>query len=178
MLKVSRLTKVGRETFLQGEEMKNKFLVTAVCCLIVLVCLGVMCACSPKTPVCNSPQAEENAQNVSFGKKYYVLQGDGCNKNQYYVFNKDGTAIYNVTLTGGNDVTFRSVVNLRWFDSGNGWYVLLHNGTRILQGKQDVVFGFGGVARICACAMQWDNAYYICEDCLNAIPNYAQFITE
>lgn len=158
--------------------MKNKFLVTAVCCLIVLVCLGVMCACSPKTPVCNSPQAEENAQNVSFGKKYYVLQGDGCNKNQYYVFSKDGTAIYNVTLSNGDNTTFKSVVNLRWFDSGNGQYVLLHNGTRILQGKQDVVFGFGGVARICACAMQLDNTYYICEDCLNAIPNYAQFVTE
>lgn len=158
--------------------MKNKFLVTVVLCLVVLLCLGVLCACNEKTPVCDTPQAEERVQKISFDKKYYVLQGDGCNKNQYYVFNKDGTAIYNVTLTSGDDVTFKSVVNLRWFDGGNGQFILLHNGTQVLQGKQDAVFGFGGVARICECAMQWDNAYYICEDCLNAIPNYARFVTE
>lgn len=156
--------------------MKNQFLLTAVCSLVALACLGVLCGCT-KT-YCDVPQADETQQSISFGKKYYVLQNNGCNENQYYVFNKDGTATCDVTLTNGEEITYQAVINMRWFDGGNGQYILLHNGTQILQGKQDVVFGFGGVARITACAMQWDNAYYVCEDCLTAIPNYARFVTE
>ncbi len=156
--------------------MKNKFLLTVLCCLIASACLGALCGCA-KT-YCDAPQADETQQSISFGKKYYVLQNNGCNKNQYYVFNNDGTATCNITLTNDGVVTYQAVINMRWFDGGNGQYILLHNGTQILQGKQDVVFGFGGVARITECIMQWDNAYYVCEDCLTTIPNYAQFVTK
>ncbi len=171
--------------------MKNKIVTILLLTLLVASCLFVLCSCKNKPPQDTNNQINGNSQTggnqtnnnqscencVVFGKKYYALSADGYNKDQYYKFNKDGTATCNITIKDDNGKeTFKSTINFKWFDAGNGQLLMLHNGTKILSGEQDVAIGFGRVMHITKCAIYSDNAYYISEDCVNAIPNYGKIV--
>ena len=169
--------------------MKNKIVIWMLLALVVASCLFVLCSCKNKTSQGTNNQTGGNQTNggqsntqtcencVVFGKKYYALSADGYNKDQYYQFNKDGTAICNITIKDDDGKeTFKSTINFKWFDAGNGQLLMLHNGTKILLGEQDVSIGFGRVMHTAKCAIYEGNSYYIAEDCLNAIPNYGKIL--
>ncbi len=155
----------------------NKITIMLLVTVLVATCLMLLCGCANATASTNDiPQQDGASERVSFGKKYYSLTSVDYDKNQYYQFNEDGTGICNITLEENGKVTYRSVINFKWIYAGEGNFVLLHNGTQMITGKQDDVFGFGRTMRTTKCAMYWDDMYYVCEDCVNAIPNYAQFV--
>lgn len=159
---------------------QNKLLTALMITILSLLCLLALCGCAKKTTTEQqpTPQTCTTEYPVAFGKKYYALSANGCDKLQYYQFNKDGTAIYNVTIKDSdNNDTFKSTINFKWFYEGNGQFILLHNGTRVTLGKQDTATGFGRVMHTSKCAIYWENMYYISEDCVNAIPNYAKMLT-
>ena len=170
--------------------MKNKIVTILLLTLLVASCLFVLCSCKNKPPQGANNQTNGNNQTggnqtnnqscencVVFGKKYYALSADGYNKDQYYKFNKDGTATCNITIKDNNGKeTFKSTINFKWFDAGNGQLLMLHNGTKILLGEQDVAIGFGRVMHTAKCAIYEGNSYYILEDCLNSIPNYGKLM--
>lgn len=165
--------------------MKNKIVIWILLTLLVAISLFVLCSCKNKagqdtnTPTGgNQTNDNQTCQNcVVFGKKYYSLSANGINKDQYYQFNKDGTAICSITIKDDDGKeTFKSTINFKWFDAGNGQLLMLHNGTKILSGEQDVAMGFGRVMHTAKCAIYWDDTYYISEDCVNTIPNYAKIV--
>ena len=164
--------------------MKNKIITILLLTLLVVSCLFVLCSCKDKMPQDNNNQTGGNQTNsqtcencVVFGKKYYALSANGYNKDQYYTFNKDGTATCNIVIKDDNDKeTFKSTINFKWFDAGNGQLLMLHNGTKILLGEQDAAIGFGRVMHTAKCAIYEGNSYYILEDCLNSIPNYGKLM--
>ena len=164
--------------------MKNKIITILLLTLLVASCLLVLCSCKDKMPQDNNNQTGGNQTNsqtcencIVFGKKYYALDANGYNKDQYYKFNKDGTATCNIVIKDDNGKeTFESTINFKWFDAGNGQLLMLHNGTKILLGEQDVAIGFGRVMHTAKCAIYEGNSYYILEDCLNSIPNYGKLM--
>ena len=162
--------------------MKNKIVIWILLTLVVASCLFALCSCKSKTgqdtntPTDGNQSSNQTCANcIVFGKKYYALSADGYNKDQYYQFNKDGTATCNITIKDDDGTeTFKSTINFKWFDAGNGDLLMLHNGTKIMLGEQDVAIGFGRVMHTAKCAIYTGNSYYISEDCLNAIPNYGK----
>ena len=164
--------------------MKNKIVIWILLTLVVASCLFALCSCKSKTgqgantPTDGNQSSNQTCENcIVFGKKYYALSADGYNKDQYYQFNKDGTAICNITIKDDDGKeTFKSTINFKWFDAGNGQLLMLHNGTKILLGEQDVSIGFGRVMHTAKCAIYEGNSYYIAEDCVNAIPNYGKIL--
>ena len=158
----------------KGKNMKNKVTTTILATLLVAMCLIALCSCAPKANQIVEVETQEDA--ISFGKKYYALSGYGVDKNQYYTFNKDGTATYHVTIEENGKVTYKSNINFKWFYADNGQFVLLHNGTKVLEGKHDDAMGFGRVMHATKCVMYWDNMYFVAEDCANSIPNFGKFV--
>ncbi|MBQ2894568.1 MAG: hypothetical protein IJB95_03155 [Clostridia bacterium] len=167
--------------------MKNKIVIWILLTLVVASCLFALCSCKSKTGQGANTPTDGNQSNgnqssnqtcensIVFGKKYYALSANGYNKDQYYQFNKDGTATCNITIKDDDGKeTFKSTINFKWFDAGNGDLLMLHNGTKIMLGEQDVAIGFGRVMHTAKCAIYTGNSYYISEDCLNAIPNYGK----
>lgn len=160
---------------------QNKLLTALTMAILTLLCLFALCGCAKNTTTEQQPTPPTCTPceyPIAFGKKYYALSANGCDKLQYYQFNKDGSATYNVTIKDDNDKdTFKSTINFKWFYEGNGQFIMLHNGTKVTLGKQDTAMGFGRVMHTSKCAIYWDDKYYISEDCVNAIPNYAKLLT-
>lgn len=157
----------------------NKTVTIIILTILATMCVFALCGCQPKT----APTTENNTicqdvakDRVSFGKKYYALSGNGMDKDQYYQLNEDGTGRYCIAIKEDGATTFESTINFKWFYAGEGEFILLHNGTQILTGNQDSTLGFGRTMHTSKCAMYWDNMYYVCEDCANSIPNYAQIV--
>ena len=147
--------------------------------ILIATCLFALCGCNKATPSNDSSctvQQDLATDKVAFGKKYYSLDDKGYDKNQYYIFNKDGTATYHVTLTENNKETYKSTINFRWFYAGNGQFLMLHNGTKMELGQNDGVFGFGRVMHTTKCVMHWDNMYFVSEDCVNSLTNYGKLV--
>ena len=156
----------------------KRTITTLIFTILVAVCLFAMCGCTRKlADTTDNTTCPDTASNrVSFGKKYYALTGNGMDKNQYYQFNENGTAIYSATLEESGKTTFKSTINFKWFYAGEGEFILLHNGTKISTGTQNSAMGIGRTMHTSKCAMYWDNMYFVCETCANAIPNYAQIV--
>ena len=164
----------------KGYKMKfYKVITCIVLLLLIATCLFALCGCkATANNNCTNCTIQQDVEEdkVSFGKKYYSLDDKGYDKNQYYIFNKDGTATYHVTLTENNKETYKSTINFRWFYAGNGQFLMLHNGTKMDLGQNDGVFGFGRVIHTTKCVMYWDNMYFVAEDCVNSIPNYGKLV--
>ncbi len=164
--------------------LNNKLLTKIIIAFFLISCMFAFSGCDKTTqPVAYGTNSQDQMDNrIEFGKKYYSLTYDECNKNEYYVFNSDGSASYNSTIKQGNSVTFQQTVNFKWTYVGEGDCILIHNGTKIIKGTQDDAFGFSRVMRVSKNMLYWssdgENTYFICESYLNKIPNYGKFIAE
>ncbi len=120
------------------------------------------------------------SERVSFGKKYYFLGYDGIVKTEYYTLTDDGAAIYTHIMQAGTNVTFHQEINFKWTYIGEGSCVLIHNGTKMIKGEQDDAFGIARVMKLAKDVIYWsasgENTYYINEDFIAHIPNYAKLI--
>ncbi len=126
---------------------------------------------------------EDSIKNrVSFNKKYYSLGYNTCTKNEYYTFCDDGNACYTHIMQDGENIIFHQEIYFKWSYNGEGDCILLHNGTKMIKGQQDDSFGIARVMHLGKDVVYWstsgENTYFICEDFISQIPNYAKLIKE
>ncbi len=137
---------------------------------------------SPIVTPQNSVTSDNISNRVAFGKKYYALNHTSFSKNAYYTFNSDGTATYNHIMQEGGNTIYHQVLHFAWTYAGDGKCIMIHNGTQLIKGTQDDVFGFGRVMHLSKDAIYWtasgENSYFINEDFTPNIPNYSKFITK
>ncbi len=171
---------------------KQRKLAFIILIITVLVCIVAVIACTKNeqnekddtTLQQNTTQTTATndalGSRVAFGKKYYALGYSGYTENEYYVLNEDGSASYNHIMKDGDTVTFHQVINFRWAYKGEGDCILLHNGTHMIKGTQDDVFGICRVMHVNKDVIYWsasgENSYYISEDFIDQIPYYAEMI--
>ena len=69
---------------------QNKLLTALMMTILSLLCLLALCGCTQKTTIEQpvTPQTCTTEYPVAFGKKYYALNANGCDKLQYYQFNR------------------------------------------------------------------------------------------
>ncbi len=146
---------------------------------ITVACLLSLCGCKDsKNAINNDTTIQDDVANkISFGKKYYFLNGTEHVKDEYYLFNEDGSASYNFTYLQNGKVTLKMITNFRWTYAGEDKFILLHNGTEIVTGVSDGITGFGRIMHTTKDVMYWDdNMFFICEDAVDKIPNYNKFV--
>ncbi len=143
----------------------------------------VFCGCTPTQPTMKQETETHDAidNRVLFNKKYYSLGYDGYTQNEYYTFFDNGTATYTHIMKKGENTTFHQQINFKWTYSGEGECILMHNGTQMIKGEQDDAFGFSRVMHLSKKVIYWsasgENTYFIAEDFVNEIPDYAKLIT-
>ncbi len=165
----------------------KKFTLYKIIALILLFAIftGAGCNEAKSTGAENTPPqiiapSDSVTDRVVLGKKYYSLGYGGYIENEYYTFFEDGTATYTHVMKNGNNVTFHQEINFKYVYSGEGSCVLMHNGTKMIKGEQDDAFGFSRVFQLNKDIIYWsasgENAYFVCEDYVNQLPNYAKLI--
>ncbi len=161
----------------------KKILKTIIFSFVILICL-LSVGCSTQNfneEVCYDITQDSVESRISFGKKYYYLSYENYIKDEYYLFNDDGSASYTHVMKNNDVITFHQQINFKWTYSGDGNCILLHNGTKMITGKQDDTFGFSRVMRVSKDIAYWsssgENTYFICEDFVSQIPNYAKLIS-
>ncbi len=178
---------------------KHKKLKIFTLIIAITACLIIFISCSNNKPVkndgINSNQAalqdkveqdtatEDSIKNrVSFNKKYYYLGYGAYTKNEYYTFYDDGNACYTHMMQDGENTTFHQEIHFKWSYNGDGDCILLHNGTKMIKGQQDDSFGIARVMHLGKDVVYWsttgENTYFICEDFVSQIPNYAKLISK
>ncbi len=160
----------------------NKLFLKTVIALILGVCFCSFVGCNhANNVITDSVQQDTISDRVSFGKKYFSLGYNGVISTEYYTFNQNGSASYTHIMKEGNDVTFHQIINFKWTYAGDGNCILMHNGTQIVKGTQDDAFGLSRVMHVAKDVVYWsasgENTYFICEDFVSQIPNYAKLIT-
>ncbi len=163
---------------------KRKFL-SLLLLTILISSLFVLNGCkqSDKKSLKNDVQIYDEdkiSDRIRFGKKYYSLGYDGYAQNEYYTFNQDNTATYTHIMLTNDKVTFQQEIYYKWTYAGQGECILVHNGTKIIKGEQDDAFGIKWVIHLSKNIIYWsnsgENTYFILEDYISEIPNYAKLI--
>ncbi len=160
---------------------KFNLIIKSILIILATACLFSFCGCELKNKVTDIVSEDAISDRVNFDKKYYYLGYDGYDKNQFYSFSDDGSAIYTHIMQEGESVTFHQIINFKWTYGGEGNCILMHNGTQIVKGEQDDAFGISRVMHVGKDVVYWSadgqNTYYICEDFTEQIPNYAKLIS-
>ncbi len=164
---------------------KNKLLTIILGIILILGCLLSLCGCNKKaeTPTCINGEISKDSlsDRISFDKKYYFLGYNGFTENEYYTFFENGSATYTHIMKDNDKTTYHQELHFKWTYLGDGSLILIHNGTKMIKGSQDDVFGFSRVFCVSKDMVFWsaptsDNTYFILEDFTSQIPSYAKFI--
>ncbi len=164
---------------------KNKLLSIILVTSLIFGCLIVFLGCNKKTETPNivtDTVCEDTLSNrISFDKKYYFLGYTGYTQNEYYTFFENGSATYTHIMKDNDETTYHQELNFKWTYLGDGNLILIHNGTKMIKGTQDDVFGFSREFCVSKDVVYWssttsDNTYFISEDFTSQIPSYAKFI--
>ncbi len=165
----------------------NKIIKKIMLALIIVVCIFTCYSCKQNNQtvvndaiVQEEPTTDSISSRLLFDKKYYSLGYNGYTENEYYTFKSDGTATYTHIMKTGNTTTFHQEINFKWSYAGEGDCIMIHNGTKMIKGNQDDAFGFSRVMHVANDVIYWtasgENTYFICEDFISQIPNYAKLI--